>query len=50
MPTASKKEIVLAVANKTGRPSAEASAVCQSFLDPFMNTWDVLPRNRPTDH
>jgi integration host factor subunit beta len=33
MPTASKKEIVLSVANKTGRPSAEASAVCQSFLD-----------------
>ncbi|RMG14586.1 MAG: integration host factor subunit beta [Planctomycetota bacterium] len=33
MPTASKKEIVLAVANKTGRPSAEVSAVCQSYLD-----------------
>jgi len=33
MPTSSKKEIVLAVANKTGRSSAEASAVCQSFLD-----------------
>ena len=33
MPTASKKEIVLSVANKTNRPSAEASAVCQSFLD-----------------
>lgn len=33
MPTASKKEIVFAVANNTGRPSAEVSAVCQSFLD-----------------
>ena len=33
MPTSSKKEIVLAVVNKTGRPSAEASAVCQTFLD-----------------
>ena len=33
MPTASKKEIVLSVANKTGRPSAEVSAVCQSYLD-----------------
>ena len=33
MPTASKKEIVLAVANKTGRPTAEVSAVCQSYLD-----------------
>ena len=33
MPTASKKEIVLAVANKIGRPTAEVSAVCQSYLD-----------------
>jgi integration host factor subunit beta len=33
MPTASKKEIVLSVANKTGRPSAEVSAVCQTYLD-----------------
>ncbi len=33
MPTASKKEIVFSVANKTGRPSAEISTLCQSFLD-----------------
>ena len=33
MATASKKEIVLAVASKSGRPSAEASMVCQSFLE-----------------
>ena len=37
MPTASKKEIVLSVANKTGRPSAEVSAVCQSYLDQIVD-------------
>lgn len=37
MPTASKKEIVFSVANKTGRPSAEVSAVCQSFLDQIVD-------------
>ncbi|MGE0706393.1 MAG: HU family DNA-binding protein [Planctomycetota bacterium] len=37
MATASKKEIVFSVANKTGRPSAEVSAVCQSFLDQIVN-------------